>query len=237
MAGFTPFTDNYTDLSDEHGYQFEFRCDICGSGYRSEYQRSALGTAGSLLGGASNLIGGLWGASNAADTIRNVTDRGARDEALKKAANEIMPLFKQCPRDHRWVDETCWNEERGLCVHDAPKLATEIEAERAALQVQQMREKMATETHFSRRHLDARDGLHELRQAGRLREVLLELRYAGRHGEVQELRQRSPGRNALLRQLRGRRGLAQAVSVPHTVQKRAPAASGAPHAEHLPAAG
>jgi membrane protease subunit (stomatin/prohibitin family) len=60
-----------------------------------------------------------------------------------------MVLFKQCPRDHRWVDETCWNEERGLCVSDAPKLATEMEAERASLQVQQMREKLATETHFS----------------------------------------------------------------------------------------
>jgi hypothetical protein len=149
MPGFTPFTDNYTDLSDERGYQFEFRCDICGSGYRSEFQRSTIGTASSLLGGASNIIGGLWGARNAADTIKDVTDRGARDDALKKAANEIMPLFKQCPRDHVWVDETCWNEERGLCINDAPKLATEMEAERASVQLQQMREKMATETVFS----------------------------------------------------------------------------------------
>ena len=39
--------------------------------------------------------------------------------------------------------------ERGLCVNDAPKLATEMEAERAALQVQQMRETMATEHAFS----------------------------------------------------------------------------------------
>ncbi|MEP7158466.1 MAG: zinc ribbon domain-containing protein [Chloroflexota bacterium] len=144
MAGFTPFTDNYSDLSDGNGYQFEFRCDICGSGYRSEFERSTLGTASSLLSGASNLIGGLWGASNAADTAQNITDRGARDAALKKAADEIMPKFKQCPRDHVWVDGTCWNEERGLCVNDAPKLASEMEAERASLQMSQMREAMAT---------------------------------------------------------------------------------------------
>ena len=149
MAGFTPFTDNYSDLSDQNGYQFEFRCDICGSGYRSEFQRSALGTAGTLLSGANQLLGGLWGARSATDTIHNVTDRGARDTALKKAADEIMPKFKQCPRDHVWVDGTCWNEERGLCVNDAPKLAAEMEAERAALQTQQMREAMATEKHFS----------------------------------------------------------------------------------------
>jgi hypothetical protein len=66
MAGFTPFTDNYSDLSDANGYQFEFRCDICGSGYRSEFQRSTLGTASNLLSGASNLVGGLWGARSAA---------------------------------------------------------------------------------------------------------------------------------------------------------------------------
>jgi len=149
MAGFTPFTDNYSDLSDEHGYQFEFRCAICGSGYRSEFQRSTLGTANTLLSGASNMFGGLWGASNATNTVKNITDRGARDEALKKAANEIMPLFKQCPRDHLWVDETCWNEERGLCVNDAPKLATEMEAERASVQLNQMRQAMESTTQFS----------------------------------------------------------------------------------------
>ena len=149
MAGFTPFTENYNDLSDEHGYQFEFRCAICGSGYRSEFQRSALGTANTLLSGASSMFGGLWGASNATNTVKNIADRGARDEALKKAANEIMPLFKQCPRDHLWVDETCWNEERGLCVNDAPKLATEMEAERAAVQLNQMRQAMESTTQFS----------------------------------------------------------------------------------------
>jgi hypothetical protein len=72
-----------------------------------------------------------------------------RDEALKKAADEIMPKFKQCPRDHVWVDDKCWNEERGLCVRDAPKLAAEMEAERASLQVAQMREAMASQQHFA----------------------------------------------------------------------------------------
>jgi len=150
MAGFTPFTDNYSDLSDQHGYQFEFRCDVCGSGYKSEFHRSALGTAGTLLSGATSLLGGVFGqASQVAGTARDVTDRGARDEALKKAANEIMPLFKQCPRCHNWVDETCWNEQRQLCVNDAPKLATEMEATRAAVEIDQMRTAMQSEKVFS----------------------------------------------------------------------------------------
>jgi len=149
MAGFTPFTKNYRDLSDENGYQFEFVCDICGSGYRSEFQRSALGSASTLISGAGNVLGGLWGASNATRGAKDFMDRGARDEALKKAANEIMPLFTRCPRDSRWVDETCWNEARGLCVADAPKLAAEMEAERAHVEINQMRQAMQGEQVFS----------------------------------------------------------------------------------------
>lgn len=150
MAGFTPFSDNYSDLSDENGYQFEFRCDICGSGYRSEFIRSNLGTAGTILGGASSLIGGLFGsASSIADRAKDITDRGARDEALKKASNEIMPLFTRCTRCNKWADETCFNSARGLCVSCAPNLAAELEAERSSVELNQMRQAMAQETVFS----------------------------------------------------------------------------------------
>ena len=150
MAGFTPFSSNYSDMSDENGYQFEFRCDICGSGYRSEFIRSNLGTAGNILSGASNLLGGIFGsASSVADTAKDITDKGARDEALQKASNEIMHFFQRCPRNNLWVDETCWNEARGLCVSCAPKLAAEMEAERQAVEIQQMRQKIQSETVFS----------------------------------------------------------------------------------------
>ncbi len=150
MPGFTPFTSNYQDLSDENGYQFEFRCDICGSGYRSEFIRSKLGTAGNILGGASNLLGGIFGsASSVADRAKEITDRGARDEALKKASNELMHYFTRCPRNNLWVDETCWNEERGLCVHCAPKLAAEVEAQRSQVEIQQMQQAIQATTQFT----------------------------------------------------------------------------------------
>ena len=150
MPGFTPFSSNYRDLSDENGYQFEFSCDICGSGYRSEFIRSKLGTAGNILGGASSLLGGFFGsASTVADRAKDITDRGARDEALKKASNDLMHYFQRCPRNNLWVDETCWNEERGLCVNCAPKLAVEMEAQRSQVQLNQMSQAMAATTQFS----------------------------------------------------------------------------------------
>ncbi|MCU0482698.1 MAG: zinc ribbon domain-containing protein [Chloroflexi bacterium] len=149
MPGFTPFTSNYADLSDENGYQFEFKCDVCGNGYKSEFIRSSLGTASTVLEGASNFLGGLWGASNAARNARDFMDRGARDDALEKASNEIMALFTRCPRCNNWVDETCYNRDRNLCTACAPNLAVEMERERASVELSQMREALNKETVFS----------------------------------------------------------------------------------------
>jgi hypothetical protein len=149
MPGFTPFTSNYQDLSNNQGYQFEFRCDICGSGYRSEWQKNLLGTGASILGGASSVIGGLWGARNAAQSAQDITDRGGRDKALEKASNEIMPMFHRCVRCNNWVDETCFNKARGLCVNCAPNLAAEMEAERSSVEISQMREAVQGQQVFS----------------------------------------------------------------------------------------
>ncbi len=201
MPGFTPFTSNYSDLSDKNGYQFEFRCDVCGSGYRSEFIRSQVGTAGTILQGASGLIGGLWGASRVASTARDVVDRGARDEALKKASNEIMQLFQRCPRCSKWVDETCWNDQRNLCVGCAPKLATEMEAERQAVEINQMRDAMrrrpssrATPA-LARRSARAADDRSARRSSART---------AGRlgHPTLHAVRGGAGDRGAVLRELR-----------------------------------
>jgi hypothetical protein len=149
MPGFTPFTSNYQDLSTNQGYQFEFRCDVCGSGYRSQFQRSVIATGATLLGGASNLIGGLWGARNAASSAQDIVDKDARDKSMQKACNEIMPYFHRCVRCNNWVDETCFNAARGLCVNCAPNLAAEMEAERSSVEINQMRDAVRNTTVFS----------------------------------------------------------------------------------------
>ena len=48
------FTRNYTDHSNDQGYQFEFFCRRCGNGYSSSFQHSVTGFGGRLLrlGGA-----------------------------------------------------------------------------------------------------------------------------------------------------------------------------------------
>ena len=37
------FTRNYSDHSNDQGFQFEFHCDKCGNGYRSTFHASTLG--------------------------------------------------------------------------------------------------------------------------------------------------------------------------------------------------
>ena len=53
------FTRNYSDLSTQRGFQFEFNCDRCGTGYRTHFKPFTLGT----VAGALDAAGGLSAAS------------------------------------------------------------------------------------------------------------------------------------------------------------------------------
>lgn len=68
------FTDNYQDLSTDQGFQFKFRCERCGDGFMSSFQTNTIGVAGSLLRGAGDLLGGIFGqaASGAYEVQRAV---------------------------------------------------------------------------------------------------------------------------------------------------------------------
>ena len=52
------FTDNFRDLSNAEGYQFEFVCERCGNGYRSEYVADTMERGRGLLRSAGSLLGG-----------------------------------------------------------------------------------------------------------------------------------------------------------------------------------
>ncbi len=49
MSDKIAFTRNYTDHSTNQGFQFEFHCDRCGTGYRTRFQASTLGTISNAL--------------------------------------------------------------------------------------------------------------------------------------------------------------------------------------------
>jgi hypothetical protein len=140
------FTRNYSDHSTDNGFQFEFQCDRCGTGYRTQFKPSVTGTVSSVMNTASSLFGGVFGqAANVSERVRSAGWQKARDEAFAAAIKEIKPNFIQCPKCLSWVcRKNCWNTKRGLCKSCAPDLAVEMSAAQASKAVQEVWEKAAT---------------------------------------------------------------------------------------------
>jgi len=137
------FTKNYTDRSNDQGFQFEFFCDKCGNGFVSRFQPSTMGMAAGILRAAGSVFGGALGRAGwAGDQVKDVFRGKAWDEAFAKAVEEGRAKFKQCTRCGKWVcPEVCWNEKRSLCEECAPDLQEEAAAAQAQAAVEQVREK------------------------------------------------------------------------------------------------
>lgn len=150
-----PFTDNYTDLSSNRGFQFKFFCRKCGNGYMSTFQNNKLGAAAAAANAAASLLGGIFGgAGRAAEALESVVAGPRHDAALKAAVEEISPLFKQCTRCGSWVCEpVCWNKKAGLCETCAPDLDEEIAAAQAQAARDQAVEKAKAVDFVARRDL------------------------------------------------------------------------------------
>ena len=134
------FTRNYSDLSTNQGFQFEFYCDRCGTGYRTHFEASALGLVSGALDTASSLFGGIFGkAADLGERARSATWEQAHDEAFEKAMEELKPDFIQCPRCSSWVcRKHCWNQKKGLCKQCAPDLGVEMAAAQSSRTVEEV---------------------------------------------------------------------------------------------------
>ena len=150
-----PFTNNYTDLSSQRGFQFKFMCQKCGNGYMSTFQASKLGTAAAAANAAASLLGGIFGrAAQGAQSLQQMMAGPQHDAALDAAVREISPLFKQCTRCGQWVCEpVCWNKKAGLCESCAPDLDEEIAAAQASAARDQVVEKVKDVDFIGQRNL------------------------------------------------------------------------------------
>jgi membrane protease subunit (stomatin/prohibitin family) len=163
MAGEIEFVSNYSDLSTDRGFQFEFYCNRCGSGYRTEFRPWAVGTASNVLEAASGLFGGVLGrAADVGERVRSAGWQRARDAAFRQALTDIRPAFVQCPRCSTWVcRKSCWNTKRGLCKECAPDLGVEMSAAQASRSVEEVwaHAAMAEED----KHLDTKEWRQTIR--------------------------------------------------------------------------
>ena len=149
MGNAIEFTRNYSDLSTNQGFQFEFYCDRCGTGYRTHFKPSVTGAVSGAMDTASSLFGGLFGkAADLSERVRSASWERAHDQAFMAAVEELKPEFIQCPHCQRWVcRKSCWNTQRGLCKECAPDLGVEMSAAQASRTVEEVwaHSKMAEE--------------------------------------------------------------------------------------------
>jgi hypothetical protein len=138
--GAIQFTRNYSDLSTNQGFQFEFNCDRCGTGYRTRFQPSTVGMITGTLDAANSLFGGIFGqAANLGERARSATWEKAHDEAFIAAMEELKPDFIQCPRCSSWVcKKSCWNAKKGLCKKCSPDLGVEMAAAQSSRTVEEI---------------------------------------------------------------------------------------------------
>jgi membrane protease subunit (stomatin/prohibitin family) len=140
MAERIEFTKNYSDLCTEQGFQFEFYCDRCGSGYRTKFKPSVLGSVTGAMDTASSLLGGIFGkAADLSERARSASWEKEHDQAFVAAMQELRPDFVQCPRCQSWVcRKSCWNNQKGLCKQCAPDMGVEMAAAQASRTVEEV---------------------------------------------------------------------------------------------------
>jgi hypothetical protein len=130
------FTRNYDDKSTEEGFQFVFKCDICSDGYESNFvaskthKKKGLFNKVQQFGGMINSNAYLAGALGG-QAYQTPEWNKEREVAFQQASNEAMSHFHRCPRCHKYVCDSDWNDESGLCSDDAPQMASEVNAAKA----------------------------------------------------------------------------------------------------------
>jgi membrane protease subunit (stomatin/prohibitin family) len=143
------FTRNYADQSTDKGFQFEFYCDRCGTGYRTGFKPYALGTVTGAIDAAGSFFGGVLArTAGLVERARSASWEKAHDSAFLEAMDELKPDFIQCPRCSSWVcRDKCWNVGKGLCKVCAPDLSVEMAAAQANRTVEEIwaHSKMAQE--------------------------------------------------------------------------------------------
>lgn len=133
------FTRNYEDNSTEAGFQFTFYCDICQDGYKTSFIESetakknsklrgigqGVWAASSLFGGALNNLG--WAIERGTDILSERFNgmspewQKEHERAFEYAMNEARQHFHRCEGCHKWVCDSDFNEDEGLCVECAPR--------------------------------------------------------------------------------------------------------------------
>lgn len=148
MAAPVVFTSNYSDMSNDEGFQWDFHCDRCRTVYQSAFQQNYLSRGRGLLRVLRDLFGDrfhmLNKASSAADNYSNSwgsSSSSTKDKAFAAALREVEPNFRLCGGCGSWMcARNCWNEQVGQCTGCSPLVQHEIARAQAAARGEQIQE-------------------------------------------------------------------------------------------------
>jgi hypothetical protein len=118
------FSTNVEDKSTESGFQFVFKCELCGASYESTFVASNaarekavfndVSKFGGMFSNKASIAGALGG-----QAYKTPAWNKEHDAALKKATDEAMAHFHQCPKCHKYVCDNDWDKGASLCAIDA----------------------------------------------------------------------------------------------------------------------
>ena len=125
----SPLAAHAEDKSTEQGFQFVFRCQICGAAYESQFiaSRAAEEKAvfndiqrfGGMFSRDASLAGALGG-----QAAHTPAWNSEHDAALKAATADAMTKLHQCPKCNRFVCDNDWKSDLSLCSVDAAQTKT-----------------------------------------------------------------------------------------------------------------
>ena len=152
-----PFTKNFSDSSTEAGFQFTFFCDLCQDGYKTKFIESKTYKKKGflkMLGSAANIVGEMTGHSGLGYNLARGADAASatfngmspewhkeHEAAFELAQNEAQEHFHRCPKCRKYVCESDWNEQEGLCTEDAPRTNVEVAAAKSKKMVKDIEAK------------------------------------------------------------------------------------------------
>lgn len=133
------FTRDYEDHSTEEGFQFTFCCDLCEEEYKSSFiefktQKKGRGLRGLAQG--AGVLGSLLGSRRSgsgysmkrgggvlSDRFESMSPEWKKEheKAFERAKDEVRQHFNRCHGCQKWICDSCYNEDEGLCTDCFPR--------------------------------------------------------------------------------------------------------------------
>lgn len=118
MSKTVQFVKNFDDLSTENGFQWEFKCDSCGRGFRTRFDQFNFGTISTIAETVGEFLGGVVDkVASLGENVRDTAWEREHDKAFVAVVKQLKKNdFMLCPGCGEWVCRAnCWDKDDKKC--------------------------------------------------------------------------------------------------------------------------